>query len=856
MKNSSLLLLFISTLLAGELGKIAGRVVDENQQPLPGANIIVQGTTMGAAANDQGDYYILNLPPATYTVTVSMIGFKSQSIRNVIVKSDFTTTLSIEMEQTVLEGDMVEIVRSRPMIQRDATSSIKTLVSESIEHLPVDNVQDILSTQAGFTEDASGELHVRGGRSRELLYIVDGFVVRDPMEGRFIGNVDQNTIQELTVISGTFNAEYGQAMSGAVNIVTKDGGDSFSGRLETSTINAIQSRYHIQGAFSSVKDTLYQWVDIGNRLFQYYTEYKDGMDTKPHFPFLMNPMDGNMSISLGGPLLSKNLRFYGSVSTENRDSYLPHGSSLHQDASLKLTHFLNKLRYSAQLYSSHALSQGYSHKWKYLPFNNAHRYSAFERFGISVNHTLSPDMYYKIQMATQRSWNRIGVKDLQPDQYEKPNTGNEVYFYTSGTNGTYANSFNRELQVKGDVIWQATLEHMIKCGFQYFSYDVINHRIEEPWIDGLNFEDDSTFHPVEAAFYIQDKIEFPFLVFNLGLRMDYLDPGAGMWEDIGRFGFRDPNTNEFVPAEIVAVEPTLKWSPRVGIAYPVTDETVFHFAYGHFLQTPTFDAIYYNSNKDLSASLPLVGNPRVSPQQTVSFETGIKYQFSPQGLVQVTLWSKDIRGLLSTQQMRYLSTEYVVYTNTDYASVKGWDITLEENLSNWIKASITYTYSIAKGNNSNPIAGYFSAYTNEEIPHQEYFLDFDQRHDISLNLSIHSEPKLGINGYILMNAGSGLPYTPYVDPAFRVDINSARKPWTFTMDGRFEKSIFTGKLVSNLYMEVKNLTNYTNVYQVYSRTGKPFDPGSSLVGTSPDANHNPASVGAPRDIRFGVTVSW
>jgi len=253
-------------------------------------------------------------------------------------------------------------------------------------------------------------------------------------------------------------------------------------------------------------------------------------------------------------------------------------------------------------------------------------------------------------------------------------------------------------------------------------------------------------------------------------------------------------------------------------------------------------------------------------QKTVSFEAGLKQALSNKTSLEINLWSKDIRDLLSTLQIRYLSNMYVAYTNSDYANVKGIDFSLDKQFTGIFGSSIAYSLSVAKGNNSNPTGGYFSAYTQEEVPHQEFYLDFDQRHDLSVSLFIKTPSKYGpgfnglrplskINANLLINAGSGLPYTPYVDPTIRVDMNSARKPWTFSADLRMKKRFLLNSTALTFFLEVTNLTDYENIYFVYSRTGKPFDPGFSGVGTSTDANYNPLHIGQGRTFSAGVNIS-
>jgi len=252
----------------------------------------------------------------------------------------------------------------------------------------------------------------------------------------------------------------------------------------------------------------------------------------------------------------------------------------------------------------------------------------------------------------------------------------------------------------------------------------------------------------------------------------------------------------------------------------------------------------------------------------VAYEFGLKQALSQSTRLEVTVWSKDIRDLLSTLQVRYLSNQVIVFENTDYASVKGLDLSFDRQFTGMFAANLSYTLSVAKGNNSSPRAGYFSAYENEEVPHQEFYLDFDQRHDLSVNFSLRTaaddgpviggvRPLANINTNLLLNAGSGLPYTPFVDPTVRVDVNSARKPWTYTLDLRLKKSIMINDLRPTVFLEATNITDHENVLFVNSRTGKPFDSGTTgLVGQSDDSNLNPAKLGPGRAIKFGLSLSW
>ena len=832
---------FTLSTLAGTTGKISGTVKDaDTNEPLPGCNIVIEGTDLGAASNLEGQFIILNITPGIYTVRASMIGYKNYIISNVHIVADLTTQLEYLMESQILEMDEDIIVTAeRPLIRKDETSKVAIVSSEEILNMPVRTLQGILTTKAGFTTGAKGDLHVRGGRTGELAYMVDGVKMEDPLYGEYSETFNKDAINEMVIISGTFNAEYGDAMSGIVNIITRDGGDAFHGRLEYTSPMLNNSPYRSSNPFPGVEDE---------------SEYTEESVYDRSDVYMLGTLRG----SFEGPILS-NLTFFLSGFVNNEDSYLPHGYSLATDGFGKITYFASptlKLALSGQI--SQSENQGYSHRWKYLSQNQTHSTINTNRQVLMLTHTINSNLFYIVNVSRFENGLKVQVQDKLPSEYEIGKTGETVYFYVQGDDSRYAD--NNTVTYRGivDATFQANNYHQFKTGLQLVSHNINVYEEQAPWPSGAQFKDDYTKEPFEFAAYIQDKIEYDYLIVNVGLRYDYVDPKATMWPDINRFGYFDENNN-WILAEEVEVEPKTQFSPRIGLAHPITEDAVLHFAYGHFFQIPDYNSLYYNISKDLSTALPLVGNPDIKAQKTVSYEAGIKYRLGENWALDATAWYKDINDLLSTLHISYLSQDYVVFFNSDYASVQGIDITFNKRYSNYFSGSIDYTYMVAKGNNSDPLGGFIDAFTEEEVPHREYFLDFDQRHSFALNLNFFIPDKHGLlsdfNLNLIFRASSGLPYTPYVDPTVRIDVNSGRKPWISTFDFRAQKLIKFGGVSTALFLEVTNLFDTQNVSFVYSRTGKPFDNGQpGLVGSSPDANYNPAHVGPPRIIRLGAQI--
>lgn len=218
--NVIILLFYSLPAWGGTTGKIAGRVTDrETGEPLFGVNVIVEGTTLGAATDFEGYYTILNVPPGIHNVKASMIGYAPVSINEVRVRIDETSPVNVQMTLEAIETGNVVVIAERNIIKQDVSTSVSAVRPDEIESLPVTSINDVIGLQAGVEEG----LVIRGGGADELLFQLDGVTLRDPRNNQPISSVALSSIQEVSIERGGFNAEYGQVRSGIVNIVAKEG---------------------------------------------------------------------------------------------------------------------------------------------------------------------------------------------------------------------------------------------------------------------------------------------------------------------------------------------------------------------------------------------------------------------------------------------------------------------------------------------------------------------------------------------------------------------------------------------------------------------------------------------------------
>jgi len=214
----ALLVVGVATAWA-QTGKIAGVVTDaETGEPLPGVNVVIEGTTMGATTDVEGYYVILNVPPGEYRVRASFVGYAPVVAENVVVNIGLTTELNFQLQPQAVGLEEVVVVAEEPVVKPDVSASIANIRAEQVENLPVVSVADVISLQAGFEPG----LTIRGAGGDQVAFAVDGLTLADPRGNTPILGVSFTAIEAVQVQTGGFNAEYGNVRSGLINVVTKE----------------------------------------------------------------------------------------------------------------------------------------------------------------------------------------------------------------------------------------------------------------------------------------------------------------------------------------------------------------------------------------------------------------------------------------------------------------------------------------------------------------------------------------------------------------------------------------------------------------------------------------------------------
>lgn len=911
-------LLIPSALHAGSTGKIAGKVVDgETGEGIPGVNIILVGTSIGAATNLDGEYTILNIQPGTYELKASAIGYSPVTVKDVRVNIDLTTRINVTMGETVLQlEEEVVITATRPLVRKDLTASTSVVGSEEISALPVTEVSEVLNLQAGYIDG-----HVRGGRQGEVAYWIDGVPVTDVYDGGTVVDVNKNQVQELQLVSGAFNAEYGQALSGIVNIATKDGSNRFSGSIGTYFGDYISSNTDI---FRNIDD--FSPLDISNL---------DLSLSGPVIPdaifFTVNGRYNTFGGWLNGERRynPSNVAYIDSAGNfiEHRDaSGKGDGSIVSMNSSEKFYgqaklnfRISNELKFWYQYIYDDVTYQDYNQFFVYNPDGNPTNYRLGQTHLAQLTHVISPSTFYTVGFSMfEKNFQRNVYESINDARYVHPNILTQLTSYSFSTGGTDLSYFERNTTTmvgKFDITSQLNQQHLVKAGLQASFHELFFNNITlrpseaqtdfdpatgNPFINPRVLDVSSIYHdeytrkPMELAAYIQDKMEFDDLIINIGLRVDMFDPAGQVlkdptdpnifnpirpenrYRDINGNGIQDAGEPVVTLAEREAywyadTDVKYQFSPRFGAAFPVTDRGVLHFSYGQFFQIPRFELLYTNPYFKLGSGTGnqgTIGNADLEPEQTTNAEIGLQQQLSDDISLDITAYIRDTRNLAGTRADQITifggSATYSKVVNSDFAYTRGLVLSLNKRFADGLAASLDYTFQIVRGTASDPYAAQQAAARGDLPEVQLTALSWDQRHTINGSVS-YSGPSYG--GSLILQYGSGMPYTPRrSEDITSLITNSQIKPTTLNADLRLYKALSLGWTNLVFFLRVFNVFDVLNEYGVYDDTGRAgyttdlerikAQNTPEYVNTIEEWFLNPTFYSEPRRIELGVNIEF
>ncbi len=889
MAKTKICLFLLSFLLIGSLsygqlgaGKLAGKITDaETGEPLIGANIVILNTQMGAATDINGEYFILNITPGTYNVKVSFVGYSSKTIQNIRVVTGITYELNTNLSSGI---DLDEIVvTDKKFFEEKATNTVKVVDADQIAKMPVKGITKVASLQSGVVAaegsggaDGNANINVRGGRSSEVLYIIDGVPQNNVMNNQSEAQVSDFAIDQMSFQVGGYEAKYGQAQSGIINITTKAGSpkynlfadlvtssftDDYGYNLYTGSLSGPiipgngNHTFFVSAERGWFLDNNPSAVDLKfetlNKSYNYRPNTSSGVW---RFTARTNHDFGNIRFNLGANVNLRNARGYIHSYVKNNSQMFPEFDQNNYSLSARMSHTIsNSTFWNLNVGYRKFYTEEYNPVFKDDIFKYGDKEALYNELGVVVASNglrIQKDAegvfwkYGRVNNVYSKDENDIISGDFNlTSQYENHLIELGGGFQYNTIRSLYINPASLAFMVK-DQGYSKT-EAIANSQPTIFGYDLNLNKTNSG--DG----EFAPKNPILGYFYIQDRFEEDDIVLNLGLRVDYFDTQEDVLKNPSKPFLGGDDPTKFDKNDFTAKDVEVEFSPRIGLGFPVTESTVFHAQYGRFIQQPALEDLY-NGPYDIitfeTMDPQYVRTGSISSEETIQYEIGLRQVIGGNTALNVTAFYKTIKGLVNRQLRFFQRTDggakytYIAPQNSDFGTTKGMALSLDITKLSYFNVSAQYTYSIAEGTGSSTNSSQTAVFRNQdnEAPKVIAPLDFDQRHTAIFNINFYvPKGELGLleqlNANILLSYNSGRPYTPldYFDiltgndggPSTTGYMNSRYMSGSFRMDLKIDKVFNIGNLSLTPYVWIENVFDADNVVNVYQSTGDPYTTG-------------------------------
>ncbi|HYO47136.1 MAG TPA: TonB-dependent receptor, partial [Gemmatimonadota bacterium] len=757
------LVLSAASAFAQVTGKVVGTVTDSDTgQPLVGAQVVVEGTNLGNVTNEDGSYFINNVPVGLQGLTAQYLGYQTTTQDRQRILAGQTRTVDFQLASEVVQAEgIVATIEREPLIIRDNMISKSRFTGEEARNLPTSSIEQVVELGAGIYQDrancsfqgpACGFI-VRGGRATESATYVDGALVTDFNSQTNITKVSNFAVEEVDVITGGFNAEFGHAQSGIINIVTREGGREYHGNVRVTTdefSDAIEQSYGYNNLQASIGGPI-----IPDKLTAYgsfeATGAEDFFPTSAGF----NPATGDQLDNSGSTkeILSGNrgdrTQGQGKLTAflpwdakatgtylYSRDQFENHqpsrGLSQFDSWAVRTQTHDFILGYDQQIFQTEERNlnlqvRGQYHLSKFysgIPLSIAMSEVLQEHFGDAcgaacvvdedafeedfLNYRVGSVEFFFEDSLTNTTFNLPTPLQTAPD----PVFGQRnIYPTVPGFSGFFDNEGERRYGIRVDLDSQLNRVHRGKVGVEW-NWINLNH--DGPFVDSNVLADVWDVDPMVGAAYIQDRLDLGDLVIDLGLRWDHWDPNT-VFPALA--GLVDCSIASLISAEcreadVQEAKTKDEIAPRLGVAHPITDDTQVRLSFGKFYQLPQLQHFFNSFLTDILAgggntNTPY-GNPNLDFIETTAFEAGITHLISEDLVLDVVGYNRDRKGAirLDVFQARAIDPqldERRIFVNGDNGNVKGFDITLSKRYSDYWSTNLAWSLQWARGTSSSPL---------------------------------------------------------------------------------------------------------------------------------------------------------
>lgn len=940
-------ILIISSIdITAQSGKISGKVYDAStRQPLIGANVYIEGTTMGAATDLDGNFRILNVPPGKYNVTASMISFAKVVQKDVQVMIDRTTELEFYLQDETVEIEQVVITAQKKAIVKDRTATATNIDDEQIKAAPIEGLSGALELSAGFQKDEKGTFSVRGSGAHELSFQINGveqIKSNTSVPGTF-GSEKANSswkydvnpigVQQLQLITGGFSAEYGNAQAGVVKVVLKDGAPKLTGEFRVEYRPA--GKYHYGPYLYSKNNyewqkwgSLSNWLDPNNPdretiLTSLGTSQIDHLkETNPelyeqkinelltwahsvwvdnHEPRDNHPLGiydyrdeyyARYLFGLGGPLGKDPnlLKFYISGEYKKNPTRLPtpEKNQILQNYILNVTYnpaqnHKIKLMASYQHYTGGIWSGSSDIRWSGLPFTPP---AASKKYVINFDpvrdeqtisqslnwvHTINNDSFFELNLSHQKEKYELPYRylpgyNMEIDRLDgiqdsagsilKPGIWWESNYYfapQSFSTNSYQDQRTNNFAVKFDYVNQVLSTNLFKSGLSFSYWDMFSNGVNSSFqansfVARNGFAEYYRAYPWNFATYVQDKMEYEGMIANIGLRAEAFNYQAQTPVDPANYLYTGTDGPKQGNPETEKSKTRFILLPRVGISFPIGENTAFRFQYGHFASMPIFSqALSVRTSRGWSG----IGNPNLEPKKTINYEFGIQQVIGENNRLDLSLYYNDRHDQVGIQKQRSYNGSQLVsdpsdskigegnktiytynsYLNNSFGSTIGFELVLESiRTTNWmyrLSYSISQTTTGKFGAEYMDLDGNFE-YTSNPLYSEENLASWDRTHNIRglVQYFVREDEGFELFGFrpfensvfsLTYTAQSGIPYTYTTEFQEVKDVSRNRRyPIETNVDFNFSKDVMIGDVKVMLGLRIMNLFDNKWLTPIYN----------------------------------------
>lgn len=892
---------------------IRGVITDDgNGETLIGVNVIIVGSSAGAASGIDGSYQI-PIGPGEYSVRVSYIGYETKLFTGIRVNAGQPTQLDITLAQQVLSAeDEVVVVGERPLVDVEESASSFSISSDQIRVTPVRAVQGVIASQVGVVQDPTG-LYIRGGRANETGYIVDGVSAKDPLAGTGFGlDVGSSSFSEVEVTTGGVGAEHGDVTSGVVSVTTQDGGNQFAGFLahkrdnfgginENAGSNFMEDLYEFNLGGPIQRDKLFFFVSAQVQL-------EDGFTREVSTPTQLRSslVDGTFLL----PRTGNRWNGLTKLTWEIRPGVRLQGSyqrSLIANQNTRLLQITG---------NESVIEPGFQYEFRSQP-DEANTFAHDTNVSyLKWSHVLDVRSFYEVQVsrlftkmradANGRPWRPDNVDtELNPESIvefpadlflgeDGTPPDDDIVFVLPGpgfiNNGGIATRFHdhfaEELTVRASYTRFSTDKNFrLNAGFDWKFNDYQWIDVIRPWVGApiITASGDTTqtnrlgqssdiwrVKPWRGGFFGTGQMRYRGLIANVGMRLEYWAPGKYVDDliDDPAAPILDTIREDYKDETIGLLGRRVKFRllPKVRVSFPIKENQVLFFNYGHSTQLPHPTFVYtgldpFFQDRSFFADL---GNPNLDPEVDISYELGFRNQISANDVFSITAFWRDKFDFITVTDVRIPDPTGREVTrafriNGDFARIRGIEVSYLKRVGRWFQGQVSGSFSRAAGlssTNNDALAQFLQdgdADNTFETP-----LAWDRPVDLKANVTF-TRGDTDFSGipalrkfrlYLSTTYRSGRRYTPVIfrgfsenpftgemdwRPNYETDQDPAKRNselgsawWWFDLSFQRDIDLFGNRLVFEF--EITNLFNQLNGVIVNPVTGEAYpdiDPEST-----------------------------